>query len=103
MPFMLGDEQKSIIPRSRSFWIMFVIAMSLIVLSAIGWGFQVLNKVLNGHGLDNYFTFWGVQFNYIGALILCIIGFVVLLLSPVIRWWCLRDERNFKRKYSIND
>ena len=77
--------------------------MVLWLLGGLGFFLRVLDKVLTGHGLDYYTTFWGVQFNYIGALTVFICGAVLFVISPVIYWFSTMEERSFKKKYSIHD
>jgi len=77
------------------------IVFGLWLLGSIGFFLRVLDKVLTGHGLDYYTTFWGVQFNYIGALTVFIVGAVLIAISPIIYWLSTLEERNFKKKYGI--
>ncbi len=73
----------------------------LIVLGGMAFVLRVVEKVRTGHGLDYYFTGWGVQVNYIGVLILLILIPVVVLVGWGIRWWQLRDERDFRKRYNL--
>ena len=64
---------------------------------------QAWRKVASGQGLETYFTGWGVQFNYIGFLVLVAVVPVVLMLGFAVRHWELRHEREFKKRYDIHD
>ena len=82
-------------------WIVAAGALSLLGLIAfIG---QAWRKVASGQGLETYFTGWGVQFNYIGFLVLVAVVPVVLMLGFAVRHWELRHEREFKKRYGIHD
>lgn len=83
--------------------ILTAIVSLLVFLGGIGFFLRVLDKVLSGHGLDYYTTFWGIQFNYIGALTVFIVVFVLIVLSPFIYWFGTAEERSFKRKYGISE
>lgn len=72
-------------------------------LGAWDFSLRVLDKVITGHGLDYYTTFGGVQFNYIGALTIFIIGAALIAISPIIYWISTMEERSFKKKYGICD
>ncbi len=63
-------------------------AAVLIGLMGIG-GFvlRAIDKVRTGHGLDYYFTGYGVQMNYLGALIVIAIAPVALLIGWIIKVW----------------
>lgn len=73
----------------------------LSILALIAFVIRAVQKVQTGHGLDYYFTGWGVQFNYIGALIVLALVPVTLLVGLGIRWWQLRDERDFRKKFNL--
>ncbi len=73
----------------------------LIILGGIAFVLRVVEKVKTGHGLDYYFTGWGVRVNYIGVLILLALIPVVLLMGWAIRWWQLRDERDFRKRFNL--
>ena len=88
--------------KSRFFsLIVLLVGGLLIILGGIGFVFRVVEKVQTGHGLDYYFTGWGVQFNYIGVLILLMLIPVILVVGWVIRWWQLRDERDFHKRFNL--
>jgi len=58
-----------------------------------------IDKVMTGHGLDTYHTFWLVEFNYIGVLVLFGAAFAALLVGGglwVHDWW---QWRTLERKY----
>jgi hypothetical protein len=80
-----------------------VVGGILIALACLGFVARVWTKIRSGHGLDTYFTGYGVQFNYIGVAILLVLLPAVLLLGIVLNWWLGRDERDFKRRYKIED
>lgn len=48
---------------------------------------DAVRKVQTGHGLDYYFTGWGVQFNYIGGLIAFALALFALVVGCGIHWW----------------
>jgi hypothetical protein len=76
--------------------------LSVGILTTLGLGSFIIrawDKVASGKGLDVYFTGWGVQFNYVGFLVLVAIIPLVLLIGYGVRYWELRHERDFKRKY----
>jgi len=61
-----------------------------VILALIGFASFVLHaagKVQTGHGLDYYFTGYGVQFNYIGALIAIALAIFALVVGCGIGWW----------------
>lgn|GEM_PF-2906318 len=77
---------------------------TLLLLAAFGiWTFGIWIKVRSGHGLDTYLTPEGVEFNYIGALILFLLIPISLGIGLGIRYWQLRDERSFKKKFGIKE
>lgn len=72
----------------------------LVLIGGVQFALKVIDKVRSGHGLDYYFTGWGVQFNYIGAfLLLFVIIPIALLIGYGLRWWQTRDERDFAKRY----
>jgi hypothetical protein len=76
------------------------------VLSALGlvaFVGDAWRKVASGHGLDTYFTGWGVQFNYVGLLVLIAVIPFALLLSYAVRYWELRHERELMKRYGFRD
>ena len=82
-------------------WFKLVVSVigTLLLLAAFAIGtFGIWIKVRSEHGLDTYLTPEGVEFNYIGALILLALIPVSLLGGFEIRHWQLRDERDFKKK-----
>lgn len=64
---------------------------------------QAWRKVASGQGLETYFTGWGVQFNYVGFLVLVAVVPIAVLLGLAIQNWELRHEREFKKRYGIHD
>ena len=62
------------------------------VLGIGGFVLYAIGKVRAGHGLDYYFTGYGVEMNYLGALIAIAVAAVALLIGWIIRFW-------FKRGY----
>jgi hypothetical protein len=62
-----------------------------------------VGKVRSGHGLDTFLTGEGVEFNYIGALILLLLIPLSLIVGWGIRYWQLKDERSFKKKFGIKE
>ena len=67
--------------------------LMLCALGGFGWMLFVVRKIADGHGHDIYFTWWGVQFSYIGALVLIASAFLVGLAAWLLRWWGTRQER----------
>ncbi len=77
----------------------FGLGMFLIFIAALSFIFRVFDKVLSDKGLDYYLTGHGVQFNYIGAMVLLLLLPLVIVVGLCFRYWQLRDERDFKRKF----
>ena len=75
----------------------------LIVLAGLGFIGRVWTEISSGRGLDTYFTGYGVQFNYVGAAVLLALLPVAFLLGIALNWWYGREERDFKRRYKIED
>jgi hypothetical protein len=70
-----------------------VVALSNLISDAI-------DKVTSGRGLETYRTFWLVEFNYAGVLVLfaCVaLAFLVAGSMWAYEWWQWRD---LERKYS---
>ena len=61
-----------------------IIGGPLMLLGLVGFAIRVYQKVSSGHGLDTYFTGWGVRMNYIGALIVLILIPLVLVVAWLI-------------------
>lgn len=82
----------------------FIISL-VICLASIAVITRIVNKVVTGHGLDYYITFEGFQFNYLGALILISVMFVLLITIPLIHYFdpLNKEEKDFKKKYDIQD
>jgi hypothetical protein len=84
-------------PCKTCLWLLFAGLLSTLGLAAFV--VRAWDKVAAGKGLDTYFTGWGVQFNYVGFLVLVAIIPLVLIIGYGIRLWELRHERDFKRQY----
>jgi hypothetical protein len=80
-----------------------VLSAFLVLIIFAAMVFRIVAKVRSGHGLDTYLTPEGVEFNYIGALILLLLIPVSLVIGLGIRYWQLRDERSFKKKFGIEE
>ncbi len=74
-----------------------------VFLALVGFVLRAVEKIHSGHGLDYYFTGFGVKFNYIGALVLLICIPVALLFGWALNHWLSRDERNFKERFGKRD
>jgi len=57
-----------------------------VILALVGFVLHAVEKIRSGHGLDYYFTGFGVKFNYIGALVLLICIPVALLLGWMLNY-----------------
>ena len=77
----------------------FLIGLLLILIGFFGFCSRAIIKVLQGDGLDYYFTGFGYQFNYIGALILFSLIPLTLVIVLFVRRYQTRDERDFKDRY----
>lgn len=88
---------------SKGFRALFLTGLCLSFVGFAAWAGYVALKVVAGEGLDYYWTGWGIRFNYIGALILIVCAALVCLAAPLLYWWGTRHERDFKRKYGIED
>ena len=84
-------------PCKACWWLLSVGLFS--TLGLLGFILQAWEKVGSGKGLDTYFTGWGVQFNYVGFLVLVALIPLSLLVGYGVRWWELRHERDFTRKF----
>jgi hypothetical protein len=80
-----------------------VVGYTLIAVGFLGFSIHLWQKISSGHGLDTYFTGFGVQFNYLGAGILFALVPVVLIAGALLNWWLGREERDFKRRYGVDD
>ena len=87
--------------RGKTGRVLFAIAGVLVLIAGISFVLRIVNKVSSGHGLDYYFTGWGVQLNYIGALVLLVVMPLALVVGWAIRWWQLRDERDFRKRFNL--
>ncbi len=79
--------------------IAFTTGMFLSVLGFVGFIAFLFEKVMAGEGLEYYFTGFGYQFSYLGALILVCLIPVILGGAFAYQWWSERDERDFIAKY----
>lgn len=61
-----------------------------------------VQKVKSGRGLDTFFDGDGVEWNYIGHLVLLGLIPIAVIVGLGIRWWQLREERDFKKKFGGN-
>ena len=74
---------------------------SVIAIARLLWG--AFEKVMTGHGLDTYRTFWLVEFNYIGVLVLFGVVVMALILAGGLwlhEWWQIRT---LMQKYGPKD
>ena len=76
--------------------IVFIVAGMGVILGLVGFVLDAIEKIRSGHGLDYYFTGYGVKFNYIGALVLLICIPVAMLLGWALNYWLSRDGEFFK-------
>jgi hypothetical protein len=60
---------------------------------------RAIEKVRAGEGLATYRTFWLVEFNYIGVLVLLGAILVALCVGGVLRYLEYREWRNLEKKY----
>jgi hypothetical protein len=60
---------------------------------------RAVEKIRSGEGLAVYRTFWLVEFNYIGVLILFGAILVALCIGGVMRYREYRDWRGLEEKY----
>jgi hypothetical protein len=58
-----------------------------------------VRKVVDGQGLDTYRTFWLVEFNWIGFLVLVVAAFVAVFVGMLFAWRENRLWRDLERKY----
>ena len=55
---------------------------------------RAVDKVLSGQGLETYRTFWLVEFNYVGVLVLFGVIVLVLVIGTALQLherWLIRD------------
>jgi hypothetical protein len=58
-----------------------------------------IKKVLAGHGLDDYFTGFGVRMSYVGFVVtMAIIPVAILMAWIISRWLKKRKNLTFNRK-----
>ncbi len=77
----------------------FVVGLALVILAFIGLCGRVIMKVMQGDGLEHYFTGFGYQFNYLGTLIVLALIPLALIVALFIRRYQMRGEKDFKDKY----
>ena len=77
----------------------FLTGLVLFSLSFISFIILVIIKILTGHGLETYLTRIGVKFTYLGGGVLFVCAALFFLLAFIIRWWHLREEKDFFDKY----
>lgn len=61
----------------------------LMLAAAGGMILRLVNDVRTGHGLDYYFTGFGVRMNAIGALTTMGVIALVGIVAPIVAWWRL--------------
>lgn len=85
--------------KSSARYVVFIVAGIGALLALVGFLLRVVEKIRSGHGLDYYFTGFGVRFNYIGVLVLFVCIPTALLLGWVLNYWLSRDERDFIKRF----
>ncbi|MFD1122151.1 hypothetical protein ACFQ2T_06525 [Methylophilus flavus] len=77
----------------------------MIAIAGIKVFFTIIDKVISGHGFEQFKTFEGFEFNYIGALGVITLMALVLLIAPLFYWFdpMIREEQDFKKKYDVKD
>jgi hypothetical protein len=71
-----------------------IIGVALALVGLVTLILEVYQKVTSGHGLDTYFTFEGVQMNYIGVIIVLILIPIILISAWIIYRIIERRENN---------
>src|SRR5438128_1328327 len=92
-------------PRRLSRWMVAGFMLSGAA-SVFGLGYMVytgVQMVRSGRGLETYRTFWLVEFNWIGFLILFGLIPVALLVGLLFRLHEHRQWRSLERKYGVHD
>lgn len=81
-------------------WFLIVVVSLLIGIGAVvSW-----NNVQSGRGLDAYLqTSYQVVQSSIDFLALIVAALLAFFIVWAIRWWQLRDERDFKKKFNIKE
>jgi hypothetical protein len=86
-------------PLSRRMAIGFLLA-GLAAFCGLGYMlYTAIQMTRAGRGLESYRTFWLVEFNWIGFLVLCGVGVVALLVAGMLRLREHRQWRSLERKY----
>jgi hypothetical protein len=78
---------------------LFLVGLVLAALGFVSFAALLIVKVLRGDGLECYFTGFGYQFNYIGALLLLCTIPVVLGIALFVGRYQRRDERDIEDRY----
>jgi hypothetical protein len=81
----------------------FVAAALSIFIALIGFVLLVIDKIRNGQGLDYYFTGYGVQMSYMGAMGLLLALPVAILIGWLLNYWFKREERDFEKRFKRKD
>jgi hypothetical protein len=88
-------------PRRLPKWM--VIGFVVVGLAAFaGLGYMLstaIQMVASGRGLETYRTFWLVEFNWVGFLVLCAAVLVALLVAAGLRLREHMQWRSLERKY----
>src|SRR5438093_13264953 len=98
MPALRSSAQK----RPREFWFVWLGWGLTFVASLAGLAWMIttaIRKVLSGEGLETYRTFWLVEFNWVGFLVLLLAVFVSLIISLFFLWREERQWKDLERKY----
>lgn len=64
---------------------------------------RAIEKVLAGQGLETYRTFWLVEFNYVGVLVLIGASVLALIVGTIMQLrerWLIRD---LEKKYGTRE
>lgn len=64
---------------------------------------RAVQKVSSGHGLDTYRTFWLVEFDYVGLLVLFGAVVVVFLIGGGFQLYEYFQLRALEKKYGVRD
>jgi hypothetical protein len=94
-------------PRSKPRVRLVLVGLGLAALGSIAALYRLITlaieKTRAGEGLETYRTFWLVEFNYIGVLIVFAALIVALVIAVALRWreeWLWRD---LESKYGAKD
>ena len=64
---------------------------------------RAVQKVTSGHGADTYHTFWLVEFDYVGLLVLFGAVIVVFLIRGGFQLYEYFQLRALEKKYGVRD